>query len=75
MQYDYVSFPVTRADYNRVLEDMIDYESLGEILGRIASIASDKAGHIRGNWGDKNLALGWDRASNKLLVLAEECEL
>ena len=60
---------------NDTIEAMIDAESLGEFLGRVAAIAGEKAEHIRSNWGDKRLAQDWDTAADTLSTLAEACEL
>lgn len=59
------------AQVNAMLEALIDRESLGELLGRIAAIAEEKGGHILASYGDKRLAQDWVDAGGRLLGIAE----
>jgi hypothetical protein len=63
------------ANFIDTLETAVDYTSLGEIVGMLSAIASDKAEHILSCYGDERLAADWQKASDALLKLAEECEL
>lgn len=62
-------------DVNDFIEQVIDGSSLGDVLGMIASICSDKAQHVESNWGDGQLADTWSAAAFRIKTLAEECEL
>lgn len=60
---------------NDELETAIDKTSLGELLGAISAICSEKADHVRSNWGDRGLARAWDKMADRIGKLADKCEL
>lgn len=45
------------------LEAIIDRRGLANVAESIASIAREKAEHIRTNWQDASLAASWDQAA------------
>lgn len=48
------------------LEGLVDASSLAEVLQTLASIARDKAEHIRTNWQDRQTAALWDRSAKRI---------
>jgi hypothetical protein len=44
------------------LEAMIDRHGLYCVLSMLSDIASEKAEHLRSNWGDKGAAHAWEKA-------------
>ena len=45
------------------LEELIDRTSFSQILLHLVYIANSKAGHIRSNYQDEELAKRWERAA------------
>jgi hypothetical protein len=56
--------------FAKPLEDYIDRTSLSSVLNLLSAIADEKAEHIRTNWQDSITAAKWDKAADKLAVLA-----
>ena len=67
--------PQATHSVNDYIEDIIDHTSLADVLGVLSQICADKSAHVHENWGDEDYADRWREASDKILKLAEECEL
>ena len=50
----------------QALELLVGRYGVAQVLGAIAKICSDKAEHIRQNWGDAELATQWDIVANSI---------
>lgn len=48
------------------LERLVDGTSLGEVLAELATIAFEKAEHVRTTWCDPETARLWAKAGNRL---------
>lgn len=48
---------------NAAIEALIDTYGLAAVLEACGEVASEKADHIRSNYGDKVTAAAWDRAA------------
>jgi len=48
------------------LEKLVDTYSLAQVVEALATIASEKADHIRSNWQDEHMAKCWERAAIRL---------
>jgi ABC-type iron transport system FetAB permease component len=49
-----------------ILEQMIDANTLADVLDSLAEIAHAKAQHIEENWQDVSLARTWDNAGKRI---------
>ncbi len=49
------------------LEVMIDRRGISEVMCALVHIASEKAEHVRSNWGDQRLARDWDNLADGLI--------
>ena len=64
MTYDTIE-TITEAEIDN-LESMIDKHGLDTVVLALSHVCSEKAEHIRVNWQDENLALGWDMSASCL---------
>ena len=46
-----------------IIERLIDWHGLDNVVDALADICAEKADHIRSNWQDMETAKHWDRAS------------
>jgi hypothetical protein len=57
------------------LEDMIDSESLSEVLSLIGRVCYVKAEHIRESYSDKELESIWEKAGDALFKLSNKVDV
>lgn len=50
----------------RALEALIDGATLADVIDTLATIAREKAEHIRQNWQDAATARVWDHAARRI---------
>ena len=60
----------TDLDLQNELEKLVDSSNLANVLEALAYIVREKSDHINTNWGDKGLALAWERTA-KLIDVAQ----
>ena len=60
----------TQPTVKDTLEQFIDGSSLFAVLEMIQVICEEKAQHIRENWQEDALARDWEKAANRISVVA-----
>jgi hypothetical protein len=57
------------------LEELVDTNSLAEVLDALAQVCYEKAEHLRGNWQDRDTAAHWDKAGGKIDALGSTVDV